>query len=169
MIWERSDRFDPRAVRLADQHYPRQKKGSNQFVRPGSCLVFYAGVSPREAVWVTSWQKFVGHPWPGAWECSTFRNANIGVASELIRDAVAATRWHYGAPPEQGMITFVDPAKVKGNPPGNCFLRAGFRHIATMLPTKRRGILHVLRLEPDDMPQPEPLFQRQISLFGEAA
>lgn len=52
MRWVVSDRFDPRALPLADRHYNRQKVGSNQFVPPGSCLVL---LTPNaDALWVTS-------------------------------------------------------------------------------------------------------------------
>lgn len=168
MIWERSDRFDPRAVRLADRHYSRQKPGSNQFMRPGSCLVLMAGDRPREAVWGTSWQQYAKHPWAGAWECAIFRNEGAGLSSALIRDAVAATRWHYGAPPDCGMITFVNREKVRHKrDPGRCFRKAGFRHVACMLP-KERG-LDAFQMLPSEMPPAAPPFRRQQSLFGEAA
>lgn len=166
MIWERSDRFDPRAVRMADQHYSRQQPGTNQFMRPGSCLVFYAGEPPRQAVWGTSWQQFAKHLWPGAWECAIFRNEGAGLSSEMIRDAVAATRWHYGDPPEHGMITFVDASKVRHKrDPGRCFVKAGFRPIACIVKSR----LLVLQMLAAEMPSPRPLYNRQTSLFGEAA
>lgn len=37
--WRVSDRFDPRALPLADAHYNRRKAGSPQFVPPGRCVV----------------------------------------------------------------------------------------------------------------------------------
>ncbi|HEX5183557.1 MAG TPA: hypothetical protein VFW19_10450 [Allosphingosinicella sp.] len=167
MIWECSHRYDPRAVRLADRHYSRQKPGTPQFMKAGSCAVFYAEAGTGKAVWGTSWQRseWVKHAWPGAWECAIFRNEGVGKASTLIRQAVAATRAHYGAPPTPGMITFVDPSKVreKANP-GHCFIIAGFRpagHTA--------GGLLALRLAPEDMPNAEPARWSQWSLFGEAA
>lgn len=171
MIWERSDRFEPRAVKLADDHYSRQKPGTPQFMRPGSCLVLYAGSAPRDAVWGTSWQLYAKHPWAGAWECAIFRNRGAGRSSRLIRDAVAATRFHYGAPPELGMITYVDPAKVREKvDPGHSFIIAGFRPIACMLPTRDhpKGLL-VLQMRPDRMPEPRPAIGTQLSLERNAA
>lgn len=139
-------------------------------MRAGSCLVFYAGEPPHDAVWGTSWQRYSKHPWPGTWECAIFRNNGAGRSSEMIRQAVAATRWLYGAPPEHGMITYVNPAKVrKKRDPGRCFIRAGFKPLACMLPTDKHDGLLVLRMLPSDMPEPAPLYQRQISMFGEAA
>src|SRR5690348_6029901 len=67
------------------------------------------------AFWVTSWPfaEYVKHAWAGAWVCSAFRSEGAGKASELIRQAVAATRAQFGEPPELGMITFIDRAKVR--------------------------------------------------------
>jgi hypothetical protein len=39
MMWAMSNRFDRRALPLADRHYSRRKIGSPQFVPPGRCLV----------------------------------------------------------------------------------------------------------------------------------
>jgi len=36
--WQRSYRADPRAARIADRHYNRQRVGAAQFVPPGRCL-----------------------------------------------------------------------------------------------------------------------------------
>ncbi|KQX19346.1 MULTISPECIES: hypothetical protein [unclassified Sphingomonas] len=165
MIWTRSHRRDPRALVLADRHYSRQKPGTDQFVKAGSCAVFYAEVDGCAALWATVVQRFVGHAWPGAWECALFRNEGAGVASKLIRDAVAATLAHYGEPPTVGMITFVDPACVrKKRDPGHSFIIAGFRPIACTL----KGLL-VLQLEPDRMPAPAPLAFSAPSFLEEAA
>jgi hypothetical protein len=64
---------------------------------------------------VTSWPfaEYVKHAWGGAWICSAFRNENCGIASNLIYDAVAATRFFMGEPPALGMVTFIDRRKVK--------------------------------------------------------
>lgn len=134
MIWFPSHRFDASSAALADRHYNRQKVGSPQFVPPGRCLVFLSECG--RAVWVTSWPfaEYVKHAWPGAWVNSLFRSEGAGVASELITQAVAATRARW-APPELGIVSFVDPDKV---PPvmrrgraiyGYCYLKAGWRHV----------------------------------------
>lgn len=104
MIWSRSDRFDPKARDLADRHYNRQKPGTDQFVPPGRCLVLFAATETGRAFWVTSWPfaEYVKHAWPGAWVCSAFRNEGAGLSSDLIRQAVAATRAYMGVPPPYG-------------------------------------------------------------------
>lgn len=127
MIWHLSHRADPRACRLADRHYSRQKPGTPQFVRAGYNVVL---ISPDEtALWVSVFQTFVKHAWPGAWECTLFRNeSRAHLSSDLIRQALAATRAIWGDPPPAGMITTVDADKVKKKrDPGRCFVRAGFR------------------------------------------
>src|SRR5262249_12664656 len=113
-VWCRSHRADPIARQLADRHYNRQKPGTPQFVPPGSCCVFVT--FNQRAFWVTSAPiaKYVKHAWAGAWVCSAFRSENAGRASDLIRLAVAATRFHYKDKiPDLGMVTFLDRNKVK--------------------------------------------------------
>jgi hypothetical protein len=145
MRWSESHRFDESVLPMADRHYNRRKVGSPQFVPPGRCVVLKCEC----ALWVTSWPfaQFVRHRWPGAWVNSLFRNEGAGLSSELIREAVAATRW-YWEPPEIGMITFVDAAKVRRKrDPGRCYKRAGFRFVGFT-----EGGLHAFQLLPCDMP-----------------
>lgn len=158
MIWQKSNRADPRAREIADRHYNRQKPGTPQFVPPGRCLVLYAETETGKAFWVTSWPfaEYVKHQWAGAWVCSAFRNENAGVASEMIKQAVAATIAHFGAPPPQGFITFIDRKKVKptmvhGNPTwGRTYELAGFKPVG-----ETKGGLLALQLLPEDMPPAE--------------
>lgn len=164
MRWHRSHRADPAARVLADRHYNRQKVGSPQFVPPGSCLVLLSDCG--RAFWVTSapLAQYVKHAWAGAWVCSAFRSEGAGVASELIRDAVAATIAFYGAPPALGMITFVDRSKVKptmvhGKPVwGWTYLRAGFVEAG-----ETKGGLLALQLHPAAMPPPCPAHPRSMA------
>ena len=95
--------FHVAALPLADRHYNRQHVGAPQFVPPGRCLVLLHG-APATALWVTSWPfgEYVKHRWPGAWMCSVFRREGGGMASDLILAALAATRAHFGEPPERG-------------------------------------------------------------------
>lgn len=87
--------------------------------------------------------------------CSAFRNEGAGVASELIRDAVAATRAYYGDPPPLGMVTFINRAKVRptmvhGAPTwGRTYALAGFRPVG-----ETKGGLLAMQLLPEDMPPP---------------
>ena len=92
MRWILSHRADPLILPLADRHYSRQKPGTPQFVPPGRCLVLRA--EEADAAWVTSWPfaEYVRHAWAGAWMCSFFRNESPHLSSELVREAVAATR-----------------------------------------------------------------------------
>lgn len=163
-VWQLSHRADPRAAALADRHYSRQKIGSPQFVPPGRCVVLYAATATGQAYWVTSWPfaEYVRHAWAGAWMCSAFRNEGAGLSSNLIREAVAATRYAYGEPPALGMVTFVDAAKVqRSERPGWCFRKAGFRPVG-----HTKGGLVALSLRPGDMPAPYPARGMQAGLFA---
>jgi hypothetical protein len=103
-----------------------------------------------DAFGVTSWPfaEYVKHAWPGAWVCSAFRNESEHLSSELIREAVSATRSKWADVPALGMITFVDASKTrKKRDPGRCYLRAGFRNVGFT-----KGGLVALLLEPSDMP-----------------
>lgn len=156
MVWQRVTRFDPRVNALADRHYSRQTPGSTQgCVPPGRGVVLYAESDTGQATWAASWQKpeYAHHAWPGAWVCTMFRNEDLGIrSSELIRQAVAACRAVMGEPPEAGMITFVNLARVrKKRDPGRCFRRAGFEVAGW---TRERGYL-ALQLWPAAMPSPE--------------
>lgn len=166
MCWQLAHRADPRCVALADRHYSRQKPGSPQFVPPGRCLVLYARTETGEAVWVTSWPfaQYVKHAWAGAWVCSIFRNEGAALASDLIRDAVSATRTYFGEPPALGMITFVLPSAVRSTNPGACFKRAGFRRAGAAKDGKP-----CLQLLPPSMPPAKPPIGYQSRLDWVAA
>lgn len=149
MIWRLSHRADPDAVAIADRHYNRQKVGTPQFVPPGRCFVLVA----NEAVWVTSWPfaKYVKHRWGGAWVNSCFRREGGPLASEMIRDAIAATRWFWPDVPDLGMVSFIDAGKVKRKrDPGRCYIRAGFEYDG-----ETKGGLVAVRMRPSEMPEPE--------------
>lgn len=151
MRWCLSDRADPAALVLADKHYNRQKIGSPQFVPPGRCLVLLSECG--RAVWVTSWPfaEYVRHAWPGAWVNSLFRNEGAGLSSELIREAVAATRSFWPDVPALGMVTFVDADKTRRKrDPGRCYRRAGFNHVG-----ETKGGLVALQMLPAAMPEPQ--------------
>lgn len=161
--WCLSNRADPVAREIADRHYSRQTIGSPQFVKPGSCVVLLSDCG--HAYWVTSWplKHLVKHAWAGAWECSAFRNEGAGVASQLIRLAVAATRAAYGEPPPLGMVTFIDREKVRpivtrGKPVwGWTWRKAGFVEVG-----ETKGGLLVLQLRPESMPDPLPARARAV-------
>lgn len=153
--WMVSDRADTEVRPLADRHYNRQKIGARQFVPPGRCLVLKT--LERDAYWITSWPfaEYVKHAWPGAWINSAFRKEGPGLASEMIREAVAVTRSEWPAP-ELGMVTFVDPTKVRHKrDPGRCYIKAGFRRVGTT-----KGGLLAFQMLPHEMP--EPIFPMRL-------
>jgi hypothetical protein len=161
--WRLSHRFDPPAVAIADRHYSRQRIGSPQFVAPGRCVVLLAGTADAPALWVSSWPfaEYTHHAWPGAWICSLFRNEGAGLSSELILEAIAATRSLWGTPPPRGMVTFVNRDKVRPKrDPGRCYLRAGFRPVGET----GSGLL-ALQLEPGAIPEPVPAIGSSPRLF----
>lgn len=160
MQWMLSHRFDKPSRIIADRHYNRQKIGSPQFVAPGEPLVLIH-LNGR-ALWVSLLQKFQDHEWQGAWVCSTFRNEDSGDrSSDLIREAVAATRFRWDPVPAQGMITFINPRKIRHKrDPGRCFLRAGFKEVGMTKVNK----LIVLQILEADMPAPEPCANDQQSM-----
>ncbi|MBS0175056.1 MAG: hypothetical protein JSR64_13545 [Nitrospira sp.] len=157
MRWCVSHRADPRARALADRHYNRQKVGSKQFVPPGRCCVLIE--ENAKAFWVTSWPfaEYVKHEWAGAWVCSAFRSEDAGASIDLVRQAVAVTRAHFGDPPDLGMVTFIDPHKVepvitRGRPTfGFIWIAAGFRYVG-----KTKAGLLVFQMLPKDMPAAAP-------------
>lgn len=167
MLWHVSNRADAEVVPLADRHYNRQKIGAPQFAPPGRAFVLKT--QPLDAYWITSWPfaQYVRHAWAGAWVCSAFRNEGAHLSSELIRQAVAATRWEWPEVPALGMITFVDAGKTKRRrskhgQPGACFLHAGFRFVGY---TIEEG-LTALQLLPEDMPEAAPPIGKQLRLWA---
>lgn len=169
MIWQASHRADPFAREIADRHYNRQKIGSPQFVPPGSCAVFKAETATGRAFWVTSapFAQYVRHAWAGAWVCSAFRNEGAGKASDMIREALAATKAALGESPALGMVTFINrkcvrPIKRRGADVwGWTWLLCGFRHVG-----ETAGGLMALQILPDAMPPASPALGAQSSLFA---
>lgn len=181
MSWTLSFRADPIARRFADRHYNRQSIGAANFCPPGRALVLR---EPR-GFWVTSWPfaEYVGHAWAGAWVCSAFRleGGQPGDASDLIREALAITRWRWPNTPtipawqitrrhdrsdiariQIAMVTMVDPSKTTTKrDPGRCFRRAGFVEIGR---TKERDLL-VLGLPIESLPAPLAPIGSQSDLF----
>ncbi len=153
MIWQKSHRFSSQALPLANRHYNRQTPNSPQFVPPGRCLVFIT--ENKDALWVTSWPfaQYVKHRWPGAWVNTLFRNESQHRASDLILAAISLTLAYWPEPPQFGLVTFVDPEKVRptirrgAEICGYCYLKAGFNHVGFT-----KGGLWVWQLLPHEMP-----------------
>jgi len=161
MHWRLSHRFDPIAAKIADRHYNRRKPGSPQFVPPGRCMVLLT--PDADALWVSSWPfaEYVKHDWAGAWICSCFRNESNILSSDLITEAVAATKWFWGEPPELGMVTFINTDKVrKKRDWGRCYLKAGWEKCG-----RTKGGLIALQILPDQMPMFMTPCGAQLNLF----
>jgi len=169
MNWQLSHRADTPAQLIADRHYNRQKIGARQFVPPGRCFV----LRMEGAIWVTSWPfaEYVKHEWAGAWINSCFRRESGPVASELIREALAATRWYWPDMPSVpwsykgqsgtvAMVTFIDRDKVKHKRDfGRCYRKAGFKVIG-----ETKGGLLALGIEHADIPDPKEPLGAQLGL-----
>jgi hypothetical protein len=83
------------------------------------------------------------------------------MASDLIREAVAATRATWPEVPPLGMVTFVDANKTRHKrDPGRCYRRAGFRHVGFTA-----GGLWAFQMLPAEMPAPSAPFDPQLSLW----
>jgi hypothetical protein len=81
-----------------------------------------------------------------------FRNESPHLSSELIGEAVAVTRYLWGKPPRDGIITFVNADKTRRKrDPGRCYRKAGWRFIG-----HTNGGLVTLQQLGNEMPTPEP-------------
>jgi hypothetical protein len=171
MIWQYTKRADKAAAKIADRHYSRQKPGTDQFTPPGRVLVLTT--KKYDAVWATSWpySEYVNRVYPDAWLNSLFRNEGDYLASDLITEAISATKWfsinkwNSSKPPESGMITLIDTKKVKPIKRrgslhyGYVYEKAGFKHVGFT-----EGGLMIFQLLPEDMPEPKPINNCQLSL-----
>jgi hypothetical protein len=161
--WRLSWRADPAVAALADRHYSRKTVGAAQFAPPGPILVLRS--ADRTAGWVTLWPRpeYADMPdWAGAWMNTFFRNEGDGLSSDLIRRAVAHSRYRWPDVPPLGMVTLIDPSKIRHKrDPGRCYLKAGFRHAGYTKSGHR-----VLQLLPADMPEPERVPGSQDVLFA---
>lgn len=111
--WEMSE--------LADRHYSRKKKGALQFTPGGRKLILRDAAATILFAWV---QEIYRRDGQTGVNCLIFRNESDRKASEIILEAEGWARREWG---ESRFFTYVDPRKVRGNPPGNCFMRAGWR------------------------------------------
>jgi hypothetical protein len=103
------------------------------FVGPGEKLVLLW--ADAKALFI--WRRFQSADGQQGINCAAFRNEGAGLASDLIRqaDEAADERW-----PGERHYTYVNPRQVKGNPPGSCFLHAGWQRCGTTKWNK----LHIL-------------------------
>lgn len=119
---------DPLAAAMYLDHYSSERsrrrrieRGAMLTLGPGQKLVL--STPCRRATF--AWRVFIDDTGETGVNCAWFRNEGAGVASDLIRaaDDIADRKW-----PGERHYTYVDPANVRGNPPGNVFLRAGWRY-----------------------------------------
>jgi hypothetical protein len=171
VIWQYTKRADKVAAKIADRHYSRQTIGSDQFTPPGRVLCL---VTPDyNALWATSWPyaEYVNREYQTAWLNCIFRNESELRSSDLIIEAIAATRWYFGDPPADGMITMINqfevkPIKRRGvDHWGYSYEKAGFRHVGY---TKDAGFM-IFQLCPDNMPKAAAPGAGQLSIFDEQA
>lgn len=137
MRWVRVTRGDSAANALANRHYSRRRRGRT--VGPPARVAILR-TPAGDALWVASSSDHERDTptFRRAWVCNYFRNESPHLASELILEALAATVDVLGHPPDDGIVTYVDPARVRPNRrPGRVFERAGFER--TRLVTSGRG------------------------------
>lgn len=114
---------------LADRHYSRRTRGSDQFMPPGQTLVLVS----KDLTAVFGWWR--PDPWTGlqamngldGWTCTIFRNEGDVLSSQLILEAEQALKAAgHGCGPD-GLITYVYDQKVQSTNKGCCFKKAGYR------------------------------------------
>lgn len=120
-----TNHFDWEMAELADKHYSRRTPGTRQFLYSGRKLVLRNAAGTILFGWLYPRPEMRLDEQIGI-NCAIFRNESERKASDIILEAEAWAERKWGC---QRFYTYVDPRKVKGNPPGNCFLRAGWRFI----------------------------------------
>lgn len=145
--WIRIIDGDAEGLALYRRHYSRRNyadgRDPNQFVGPGENIVLTTPC--RRALFV--WRKFKSDDDQTGVNCAVFRNESNRLASDLIvaADLIADRRW-----PHERHYTYVNPQRVRGDPPGNVFLRAGWRYVrdesGEPRRTKRNKLLILERL-----------------------
>lgn len=142
--WQITRDGDPSGRAIFERHYSaasalarRRRRQTKLYVGPGFKLVLLWPDARALFIWRKERERADGQV---GVNCAVFRNEGAGVASELIlaAEAEAWNRW-----PAERLFTFVDPRRVRGNPPSNCFYRAGWRRCGTSA-----GGLHILEKVP---------------------
>lgn len=138
---------DPRAAALYRRHYSCYQYADNRRANPANRSRFLI-VGPGEKMVLMTcdcsalfvWRKFIDKSGQHGVNCAVFRNEGSVLSSVLIEEAVslAWARW-----PGQRLYTYVDPARVRSNNPGYCFIVAGWRRCGF---TKKRRLLILEKL-----------------------
>lgn len=141
-LWWITKDGDVDCLALYERHYSayqyRDGRVRNRFTGPGQRIVLRT--ESGDAMFV--WRNFIDASGQVGINCAVFRNESPHKSSELIRqaDAIADAVW-----PDSRHYTYVNPARVKSENPGFCFIAAGWRRLP--LRTKRRGLM-ILERQP---------------------
>ena len=122
---------DPECARLADRHYPRQKKGAAQFMPSGKKLVLRDAAGDVVFGWLWSPKELRADGEDG-YNCTIFRNEGNRLASDIVLEAerLAVEKWG----PNRA-FTYIDPLKVpptmvRSHPVwGFCYYKAGWHYV----------------------------------------
>jgi len=121
----KTSHYDVEMAMLADRHYSRRTVGARQFLYSGRKLV----LRDSEGLILFGWM-YPDHTLrmddQTGYNCAILRNESKRLASEIILEAEEHATKYWGP---NRFYTYVDPRKVRGNPPGNCFYRAGWKFI----------------------------------------
>lgn len=125
-------RFDRACAAMADRHYSRETLGSPQCAPPGELILLRSPMGDVAFGWVRMrFRKDGFSGWPN---CFLFRNESQRRGSEIIIEAErhAVCRWG-----KCWVFTYVDASKIRSTNPGCCFKKAGWKHIATLISTRK--------------------------------
>ncbi len=130
----RVGKFDPESVMLADRHYSRQKRGTNQFMPPGRTMILRSAEGDVVFGWL--WQDKRDDGQIG-YNCSIFRNESGRLSSAIILEAERKVIAEWG---ENRGFTYINPSEIKNQKnPGYCFKCAGWKFVK-----KIKSGLHLL-------------------------
>lgn len=146
----------PDARELADRHPTRQTPGARGFVPPGRRMLLRCADPIGRAIWSACHNVF-REVW--RWRNTIYRNETAMLSSDLVRAATIATyaewRGRYRALPREPLITEIDVdatarRRSRRNPPGHCYLVAGWTFVREVPPGHGRGLVHVLEAFPPE-------------------
>lgn len=152
MNWQLSSSSDRIALDIVDgtgvckghgPHYSRRTPGSKTFTGVGQEIVLVTQCG--RAVWACVYQRTPCALGTGIsrgrdgrtdskprylWRNMMFRNLGAGLSSDLIKDALKMTYFHwvlrYGSLPSERLRTEIDIRRIKSTNPGFCYIKAGW-------------------------------------------
>jgi hypothetical protein len=123
---------NPQAADIYARHYSARQYADKRrehygyrnrwlIVGPGEKLLLMTAA--YDALFV--WRKFIDASGQHGINCAVYRNESMSPGSGLLFEAelLALRKW----PDADRFYTYINPREVKGNPPGNVFLRAGWK------------------------------------------